>query len=294
MQHIVKQIKEVTKKYKTKSGEKESISKRVDIGVTDLFEADEYVVIISKTNFDKLNNDSTDVVAKLEKDVAAKDEIIAANNESIANFKAEIETKTNKIAELSKEIKALKNTVAELESDVSAKDNKIDSLEKDVVDSGEKLIASEKYVDALNDKLDEVNATVDESKELILSKDSTIAELDKQIAVYDAIDISDLQNKAKELDKSKNIIIRLQNEKTEYIQLVNYHKETATAYKKQGVISKALGKDAAADITAPVLYLIDNSGSSIKNDDADESAGDDNAAAKPDVNSSGDDDVKLI
>ena len=77
MQHIVKRIKAVTKKYETKSGEKKSISKRVDIGVTDLFETGECVVVISKTNFDKLNNDSGEVTAKLENEVAAKDKIIA-------------------------------------------------------------------------------------------------------------------------------------------------------------------------------------------------------------------------
>lgn len=294
MQHIVKRIKAVTKKYETKSGEKESISKRVDIGVTDLFETGECVVVISKTNFDKLNKDSTDVAAKLEKDIAAKDEIIDANNESIANFKAEIETKTNKIAELSKEIKALKNTVEKLESDISAKDDAIDKLTADVESKDKKLSDSDETISDLNAKLDEVKPTVDKLKELLLSKDSTIAELDKQIAIYDAIDVDKLTIKADELDKSKNIIIRLQNEKTEYLQLVNYHKERATAYKNQGVISKMFGNDAAAEITAPVLYLIDMSGISIKKDDETESAGDDNAASKPDVNSSGDDDVKLI
>lgn len=294
MQHIMKKIKAVTKKYQTKSGEKESISKRVDIGVTDLFEIGECVVVISKTNFDKLNNDSGEITAKLEKEVAAKDEIIAANNESITNFKAEIETKTNKIAELSKEIKALKNTVAELESDVSAKDDKIDKLTTDVAAKDEKLTDSDETISDLNAKLDEVKPTVDELKELLLSKDSTIADLDKQIAVYDAIDVDKLTVKADELDKSKNIIIRLQNEKTEYIQLVNYHKERATAYKNQGVINKMLGNDAAAEITPPLLYLIDMSGISIKNDEANENAGDDGDAAKPDATSSGDDDVKLI
>lgn len=294
MQHIVKQIKAVTKKYETKSGKKESISKRVDIGVTDLFETGEFVVVISKTNFDKINNDSREVTAKLEKEVAAKDEIIATNNESITNFKVEIETKTNKIAELSKEIKALKNTVAELESDVSAKDDKIDKLTTDVAAKDKKLTDSDETISDLNAKLDEVKPTVDGLKELLLSKDSTIAELDKQIAVYDAIDIDKLTAKADELDKSKNIIIRLQNEKTEYIQLVNYHKERATAYKNQGVINKMLGNDAAAEITAPLLYLIDMSGISIKNDEANENACDDNDASKPDTNSSGNDDVKLI
>lgn len=305
MQHIMKKIKSVTKKYKTKSGEKESVSKRVDIGVTELFKTGECVVIISKTNFDKLNNDSIDAAAKLENDIAAKDKIIAANNESIANFKTEIETKTDKISELSKEIKALKNTVEKLESDISAKDNKIGSLENDIADKDKKLKESGSVTDDLNKELDDVNATVGSLKELLLTKDSIINDLDKQIAVYDAIDIPDLQNKVKELDKSKNAVIVQQKQITECTLLINYHKERATAYKNQGVISKMLGNDAATDITPPTLYLIDTSGNPIKKDDVDETENDDetvndnvtendNYAAKPDVNSSGDDDVKLI
>ena len=277
MQHIVKQIKAVTKKYKTKSGEKESVSKRVDIGVTDLFEVDEYVAIISKPNFDEID-----------KTIADKDSTISNLNGSVDKYKADNDSKINKIGELSTEIKALKKRVAELESDISAKDDKIGSLENDVADKDKKL-----------KELDDVNAAVGNLKELLLDKDSTINELDKQIAVYDAIDISDLQDKAKELEKSKNAVILQQKQITECISLIGYHKERATAYKNQGVISKALGKDAATDITTPTLYLIDSSGNPIKKNDIDESVDDDaadkndNYDAKLDVNSSGDD-VKLI
>lgn len=255
MQHIMKEVKAVTKKYPTKSGIKESISKRVDLGVTDIFETGECVAVISKTNFD--NIDET---------IADKDTTIGNLNDSIAKHKAELESKTNIIGDLSKEIKALKTQVAELESDISAKDETISVLTSDVNVKDETIADSGNVIDGLNDKVDKLNATVDELKSLLLTKDDAIVKLEKQIAVYDAIDISDLKYKASELDKSKNIIMRLQNEKLEYVQLVNYHKETATAYKNQRWYNKALGKDATADISTPTLTLIDLSGNPIGKD----------------------------
>ena len=255
MQHILKEVKAVTKKYPTKSGVKESISKRVDLGVTDIFETGECVAVISKTNFDNIDETIDD-----------KDVTIVNLNDSIAKHKVELESKTNIIGDLSKEIKALKTKVAELESDISAKDETIGVLTSEVTAKDETIADSGNVIDGLNAKVDELTSTVGELKPLLLTKDSTIAELEKQIAVYDAIDISDLKYKASELDKSKNIIIRLQNEKLEYVQLVNYYKETATAYKNQRWYNKALGRDATADISTPPLTLIDLSGNSIGKD----------------------------
>lgn len=255
MQHLIKEVKAVTKKYPTKSGVKESISKRIDLGVTDIFETGEYVAVISKTNFDKMDEI-----------IADKDATITNLNDSVAKYKAELESKTNIIGDLSKEIKALKNQVAELESDISAKDETINILTSDGNDKDEKLVDSGNVIDGLNNKVAELNDKLDKSKSLLLTKDDAIAKLEKQIAVYDAVDISDLKYKASELDKSKNIIMRLQNEKLEYVQLVNYHKETATAYKNQRWYNKALGRDATADISTPPLTLIDLSGNPIGKD----------------------------
>ena len=289
MQHIIKQVKAVTKKYTTKSGEKESTSKRVDLGVTDIFDVDEYVAVISETNFNEID-----------KTIADKDATISNLNDSVAKHKAEVTAKTNKIGDLSKEIKALKTKVAELESDVSAKDDIIGELESGVdgdaatIGDLEKAVADkDATIDDLNAKVNKLSATVDELKPLLLTKDSTITDLEKQIAVYDATDISDLKEKSKklektadELDKSKNVIIRLQNEKMDLQQLVNYHKETATAYKNQNAFSKLIGRDAATDVTLPTLTFIDISGNPIaKNDDAatDDSA-DSGKDATPDDN----------
>lgn len=271
MQHIIKEVKAVTKKYPTKSGVKESISKRVDLGVTDIFETGEYVAVISKTNFDTIDEI-----------IADKDATITNLNDSVAKHKVELESKTNIIGDLSKEIKALKNQVEKLESDISAKDETINILTSDAKDKDEKLVDSGNIIDGLNAKVDELTSTVGELKPLLLTKDSTIAELEKQIAVYDAMDVDELKEKSKkldatidELDKSKNVIIRFQNEKMELKQLVNYHKEKSTAYKNQRWYNKALGRDATADISTPTLVLFDLSGNDIvmdKDDNDDDTA----------------------
>ena len=182
-----------------------------------------------------------------------------------------MDVKTNKIGDLSKEIKALKTKVAELESGISAKDETIDELTATVDGNAKKLTDSENVIDGLNDKVDELTAAVGKLKPLLLSKDDTISELEKQIAVYDAIDVDKLKEKADELDTSKNVVILQQKQITEYIQLVNFHKETATAYKNQNAISKLIGRDAATDIATPTLFLIDLSGNPIV-DDADDDA----------------------
>lgn len=261
MQHEVKTVKATSKKYKTKDGVKESISKRVDLGVDSIFTVGDEVAITFKTDFDSLGNDSANIVAD-------RDATISDLNDSIAKFKRELKEKTDIITATSNEIKALKTNVVELESDISVKDETIDELTADVTAKDEKLTDSEKTIDSLKDKVDELTATVGELKPLLLTKDATITDLEKQIAIYDAVDVDKLKTKADELDKSKNVVIFQQKQITEYIQLVNYYKETATAYKNQNPISKFIGRDATADISLPVLSLIDLSGNPISNDDA--------------------------
>ncbi len=270
MQHIVKPIKAVSKSYTTKSGEvKESVSKRVDFGVDDTFEVGDMVAVILKTDFDNMENT-----------VADKDATIDDLNESIDKYKAELEAKTDKIGELSKDIKLLKKNVetfknmvsakdkiiADLENNVSDKDDAISKLESTVNVKDNELSTSGNIIAGLNNDVAELTATVGELKPLLLSKDATINDLEKQIAIYDAVDVDKLKTKADELDKSKNVVIFQQKQITEYIQLVNYHKETATAYKNQNPISKFIGRDATADISLPVLSLIDLSGNPISND----------------------------
>ena len=278
MQHEVKTVKKTTKKYNTKDGKKESISKRIDLGVDSVFAVGDEVAITFKTDFDKLTADSDGNVAELEKIIADKDAAIDNLNGSVDKFKKELKDKADIIAAKSKEIKALKSKVSELESDISAKGKTIDKLTATVSDNDAALTESGNTIDGLNDKVDELTATVGELKPLLLSKDSTIGELEKQIAVYDAMDVDVLKAKAVELDKSKNIIIKLQNEKMDLQQLVNYHKETATAYKNQNAFSKLIGRDVAADITPPTLTFIDISGNPIKDDNDDAATGNDNGS----------------
>ena len=262
MQHIVKPVKAVTKKYTTKNGVKESISKRVDFGVTDLFDVDDLVAITLKTNFDKLTTDSADAVGDLEKTIADKDATITGLNES-----------NDKLNEVTAKLKAAEKTIAELESDISAKDKTIAELTSTVDDNAKTITASGNIIDDLNVKVDELTATVGELKPLLLSKDATISDLEKQIAVYDAVDVDKLKEKADELDKSKNVIIVQQKQITEYLLLVNFHKDKANAYKNQNAISKLIGRDAAADIPLPDLALIDSSGNPIADDNADSGNG---------------------
>ena len=277
MQHEVKTVKKTTKKYNTKDGKKESISKRIDLGVDSVFAVGDEVAITFKTDFDKLTADSDGNVAELEKIIADKDAAIDNLNGSVDKFKKELKDKADIIAAKSKEIKALKSKVSELESDISAKGKTIDKLTATVSDNDAALTESGNTIDGLNDKVDELTATVGELKPLLLSKDSTIGELEKQIAVYDAMDVDVLKEKAAELNKTKNVIILQQKQITEYIQLVNYHKETATAYKNQNAFSKLIGRDAAANIIIPDLVLIDSSGNPIPDND-DAATGNDNGS----------------
>ena len=263
MQHMMKEVKAVTKKYETKSGIKESTSKRVDLGVTDIFETGECVAVISKTDFD--NIDET---------IADKDATIGNLNDSIDKYKAELKSKFDEINGLSQEIKALKTTVDNLESDISAKDETIDSLTKDVTVKDGKINDSGKIIDGLNDKIDELTATVGELKSELSTKDVTISELEKQIAVYDAMDVDKLMEKASELDKSKDALTLRQSQIREYIQLVNHKDKENTALRNQKWYHKALGRDATADIQLPPLNLIDESGNIIVNDDPENVIGD--------------------
>ena len=271
MQHIVKQIKETSKSYNTKSGKKESVSKRVDIGVTDLFKKDDYIAIIFKSDFDEID-----------KTIADKNATITNLNDSVDKYKAKVESKSNIITDLSNENEALKNKIAKLKSDVSAKDDIIDDLNTKVNNAEN----NKKENDDLNNKVAELSANVNKLKPLLLSKDETIADLEKQIAIYDAIDVSDLKNKASELDKFKNVIMKLQNEMMDLQRLVSYHKETANAYKNQRWYNKALGRDAIADITAPTLTFIDLSGNPIDKNDksADKDSDDSEKSTSPNKN----------
>lgn len=141
-------------------------------------------------------------------------------------------------------------------------DVNVDDLKKSIAEKDETITA-------LNDKITKLNDEIDDLKALLSDKDLTINDYEKKIVILDNVDISDLQEKAKELDKSKNVIILQQNQIIEYKDLVNYYKETSNAYKNQNVLSKLTGKDVTADIDKPKLILIDYSGN-ITNPDNDD------------------------
>lgn len=149
--------------------------------------------------------------------------------------------------------KSLLDEISKLEKTIEDKDNKIKQLK---------------------DSYSKLNDSVDEVKALLLSKDSTIDELEKKLVKYDAVDVDEFKEKLaslnkqnddlnSELRKSNKIIMMLQNQKMEYKDLVNYNIRIADAYKNQGMLNKLLGRDATAEIIKPNLKLLDESGNVI-------------------------------
>ena len=96
MQHETATVKKVVKKYTVKDGvEKESISFNVKLKSNSEFNDGDNVAVVLLDDFSNLDNISADEIQQLKNDVADKDEIIAANNESIGKFKADIKEKSN-------------------------------------------------------------------------------------------------------------------------------------------------------------------------------------------------------
>lgn len=309
MQHETATIKKVVKKYKTKDGvKKESISYNAKLTTNSGFNDGDKVAVVLLKSFNELDNISIDEIQQLKNDVANKDELLVANNESIAKYKLELQKQLDIISAKSKQNKIDEKTIDDLKSDISAKDKTIEILndkinaadvskskfEKIIADNEitindlknqiqnlEKTIAdNNSIINEYSKKFTELNDTLTTSKEVILSKNNYIYDLEKEIAVLNAVDISELKEKVKELDNIKdelitisdklnsksNVISLLQNQIMEYIQLVNYYKEKALVSENKGFFDYLLKKDVTANIVAPKLYLIDLSGN-IKDSD---------------------------
>ena len=281
MRHETTVVKKASKKYKTADGvEKESISKRISLKKDSIFEIGDEIVLLPVDEFNKISGATSDDIAELKNDIADKDAIINELNESNAKLNAELKDKFNKINDVTAKLKASEKKIVNLESDISAKADIIAELKSEIADVNADIKNNEKTIVDLNADVDELNKALSDSKQYLLDKDDIIVDLEKQIAVLNATDISELKQKAKDLDAVKddlieitkrldnksNVISLLQNQIMEYIQLVNYYKETSNAYKNQNVINKLIGRDATADIIEPTLYLIDSSGNVIADD----------------------------
>lgn len=296
MHHEKKIVKGTSKKYKTVDGiEKESVSKRIDLGVNSAFNIGDEVSILSSDDFNKLTDDNADEIQVLKNISSGKDDTIAKLNESNDKLNQELQDKLDLINDVTAKYKASKKRVKELESDVSKKDDIIADSEKSIADKDAEIKELKETNGALNN-------TIDELKPLLLNKDDTIAELDKKLSKYDdvdvsalkekadkydAVDVDDLKSKSDELDKSKNVIIKLQNDIIlfkdiigDYKSLVDYKDNTITALKNQGFLDKYIrSKDVTDDLKEPALKNIDSAGELLKDipsdviDDAD--SGDD-------------------
>ena len=277
MHHEKKIVKGTSKKYKTVDGiEKESVSKRIDLGVNSAFNIGDEVSILSSDDFNKLTDGNADEIQVLKNISSGKDDTIAKLNESNDKLNQELQDKLDLINDVTAKLKASEKKVKELESDVSEKDNVIADSEKSIADKNAEIKELKETNGALND-------TIDELKPLLLSKDDTIAELDNKLSKYDAVDVDDLKSKSDELDKSKNVIIKLQNDIilfkdiiSDYKSLVDYKDNTITALKNQGFLDKYIrSKDVTDDLKEPALKNIDSAGELLKDipsdviDDAD-------------------------
>ena len=277
MHHEKKIVKGTSKKYKTVDGiEKESVSKRIDLGVNSAFNIGDEVSILSSDDFNKLTDGNADEIQVLKNISSGKDDTIAKLNESNDKLNQELQDKLDLINDVTAKLKASEKKVKELESDVSKKDNVIADSEKSIADKNAEIKELKETNGALND-------TIDELKPLLLSKDDTIAELDNKLSKYDAVDVDDLKSKSDELDKSKNVIIKLQNDIilfkdiiSDYKSLVDYKDNTITALKNQGFLDKYIrSKDVTDDLKEPALKNIDSAGELLKDipsdviDDAD-------------------------
>ena len=281
MHHEIKIVKGTSKKYKTADGvEKESVSKRVDLGVNSAFNVDDEVAVLLSDDFNKLSDNAADEIQVLKNISAGKDDTIAALNKKNDKLNQELKDKLDLNNDITAKLKASKKRVNDLESDVSKKDDIIAANEKTIADK-------DSEIDKLNDEITKLSDTIAELKPLLLSKDDTIADLDKKLSKYDGVDVSALKEKAakydaadiesltgksNELDNAKNVIIKLQNDIilfrdiiSDYKSLVDYKDNINTALKNQGFLDKYIkGKDVTDDIKEPGLKTIDAAGELLK------------------------------
>jgi chromosome segregation ATPase len=279
MQHETTVVKKASKKYKTADGHvKESISKRISLKKDSIFEIGDEIALLPMDEFNKLSDVTAGEISDLKKTISEKDADIDELNESNDKLKSELQSKLDLINELTNKLKASEKKVVDLESDISAKDKKITELESEIANVNVNVEASEKTIDDLNAKVDELNKSLADSKQYLLDKDDIIVDLEKQIAVLNATDISELKQKANELNDVKDeliasgkVISYLQNQIKEYLLLVSYKDKMIARLDNKGLLDVLLNKDVTADIDdeRPTLLLIDSSGNPIADKDDD-------------------------
>lgn len=280
MQHETATVKKVVKKYKTVNGdEKESISFTAKFDNKSGFKDGDEVALLSIADINAIGDVDADEIQQLKNAVADKDKTIAANNESIAKFKADIKEKSDKIASLSKQNKASDKTITDLKSDVSAKDKKIAEMKSElkvanatIESNGESLSGKDAEINDLktaaadSDKtIAELSATnkalherLNELTDLLTAKDKTIDELDDaitdfkiQIAEFNAVDVDELKRKSKESDNVKDDLIaaaeRLENKSNVISLLQNQIMELQQLVNYKDLVNDRLKNKGALD-----------------------------------------------
>lgn len=162
------------------------------------------------------------------------------------------------------------NKINEIDVDEITAENNANN--ERIIELNETLQNKDNEINDLTDKIAIYEKQIADLESDISKKDDKISGLENKIIIYDEIDVDDLQKKSKELDKSKNIIIKLQNEKNEYIQLIGFKDRTIDALRNKGLWDTLLKKDVTTDIDKPPLKLIDSSGYAINKDDIETNA----------------------
>ena len=112
---------------------------------------------------------------------------------------------------------------------------------------------------------------LDTAKGFLLEKDDIITKLEKEIAVYDGKHIDELEAKAKELDTSKNVIIKLQQELADkqdsindYEKLTDYKDNIINLLRNQSFIDRYIKRTTVEDdLAEPSLKTIDIDGNKL-------------------------------
>ena len=300
MQHETATVKKKIKSYTLKDGaEKESISYTINLGVNSKFDGDDKVAVIPIADFNEISGVTANEIKDLKNIIAEKDATITANTESIDELNKKVKNKSVLINDLTGKLNSSEKTVADLESDISKKDEKIAELKSKLRELKSNIANKDETIATLNAKNNELNKSLTTANSELGVKDKTISNLEKEIAVFDAIDVDGLQKKVDELDKSKNVIIKLQKDSNnlqlklnEYLLLVNFKDKKITALENKGVLDTLFSKDVTADIVEPTLSLIDLYGNPIADADnsevnatanSGENVANDGAESKPEL-----------
>lgn len=152
------------------------------------------------------------------------------------------------------------DTIKQLNDEIAKLNSLMDSREQEITQLSNANLELNSQIATLNDALSDKDTVIN-------GKDTAIKELEKEIAKYNSINIDELQQKAKEVEQYKNIVISLQNEKIEFKDVINYLNNCIDRLEHRNIILRVMNKDNTSDVAKPSLKLIDYNGNSLTKSD---------------------------